>query len=61
MAGQGLESVPLEENMVFGINIDIHDPAWRKDVGVMYGDTVLVTSNGPECLVGVEPKLSQAQ
>lgn len=61
MAGQGLESVPLEENMVFGINIDIHDPAWRKDVGVMYGDTVLVTSNGPERLVGVEPKLSRAR
>jgi Xaa-Pro aminopeptidase len=57
MAGKGLESIPLEENMVFGINIDIHDPVWRKDVGVMYGETVLVRAHGPECLVGVEPKL----
>ena len=34
--------------MVFGLNIDLHDPAWRRDVGVMLGDMVAVTPGGVE-------------
>lgn len=56
--GRGLDEMVLEENMVFGLNIDIHNPAWRTDVGVMLGDTVVVTSDAPRFLVGVEPKLA---
>lgn len=41
-AGQGLEEMRFERNMVFGINIDLHNPRWRDDVGIMLGDTVVV-------------------
>lgn len=41
-AGEGLEEMRFEKNMVFGINIDIHNPRWRDDIGVMLGDTVVV-------------------
>ena len=48
----GLASIELKENMVFGTNIDIHDPSWRTDVGIMGpGDTVWVTDKGPVKLV----------
>ena len=49
-ADQGLGDIRLRENMVFGLNVDIHDPAWRRDVGVMLGDTVAVKSGGAEYL-----------
>lgn len=52
IAGSGIEDMRLREGMVFGTNIDIHDPNWRDDVGVMFGDMVLVTDSGPELLVG---------
>ncbi|MEU9451727.1 Xaa-Pro peptidase family protein [Streptomyces sp. NPDC048277] len=55
-AGIGLQDmgeVRLRENMVFGQNIDIHNPAWRKDVGVMFGGTVVVKSGGAERLCDV--------
>lgn len=44
----GVGNVRLRENMVFGLNIDVHDPAWRRDVGVMLGDMVAVTPDGAE-------------
>jgi hypothetical protein len=56
--GRGIGDMVLEENMVFGLNIDIHNPAWRTDVGVMLGDTVVVTADTPRLLVGVERRLS---
>jgi Xaa-Pro aminopeptidase len=52
----GLAKVPnvmLEENMVFGTNIDLHNPNWRKDTGLMVGDTMLVTRNGPRKMTRV--------
>lgn len=52
-----MEQVVFEENMVFGTNIDLHDPAFRSDVGVMYGDTILVKEK-PELLVHVPQVLS---
>ena len=47
----GIESLEIRENMVFGTNIDIHDPNWRNDVGIMLGDTIWVTKDGPYRLV----------
>ncbi|MDW7730659.1 MAG: Xaa-Pro peptidase family protein [Bacillota bacterium] len=42
LSGEGIEDFVLQENMVFGTNIDIFDPAWKSDVGLMFGDTVVV-------------------
>ncbi|MGH2936929.1 MAG: M24 family metallopeptidase [Solirubrobacterales bacterium] len=46
----GIGNVRLREDMVFGLNIDLHDPAWRRDVGVMLGDMVAVAPGGAEYL-----------
>lgn len=49
----GLGSAEIRENMVLSTNIDIHDPTWRKDVGIMGpADTIWVTDRGPVKLVG---------
>lgn len=49
----GLGSAVLKENMVVATNVDIHDPLWRKDVGIMGpSDTIWITSTGPVRLVG---------
>lgn len=47
----GIASMELKKNMVLGINVDIHDPKWRNDVGVVLGDTVVVTQNGTRKIV----------
>ncbi len=47
--------------MVFGTNIDIHDPRWRSDAGIMFGDTILVTEGAPRRLVGVPTELPCAR
>jgi Xaa-Pro aminopeptidase len=47
---QALGDLRLRENMVFGLNVDVHDPAWRRDVGVMLGDTVVVKPGRAEYL-----------
>ena len=50
---RGFGSVEMKENMVVATNIDIHDPAWRMDVGIMGpADTIWVTEKGPVRLVG---------
>jgi Xaa-Pro aminopeptidase len=49
-SGRGQEDVRLREGMVFGTSVDVYDPNWRDDVGLMYGETVLVTKNGPKIL-----------
>lgn len=49
----GFSSIEIKENMVFATNIDIHDPAWRPDVGIMGPvDTIWVTKGGPVKLIG---------
>lgn len=53
LSTRGVENVELREGMVFGTNIDIYDPDWRTDVGVMFGDTILVTESGVERLVEI--------
>lgn len=45
-----LAPINLEENMVFGTNIDINNPGWSKESGLMLGDTILVTRDGPRKL-----------
>lgn len=51
LAGSAVDQVVLQENMVFGTNIDIHHPSWRKDLGLMFGDTVVVSARGARSLV----------
>ena len=41
------------ENMIVCTNIDIHDPNWRKDVGVMYGDMFHITKEGVKQMIGI--------
>jgi hypothetical protein len=57
MGGDNIPAFVLEENMVLGTNIDIHNPRWRTDVGVMLGDTVQVTAKGGRRLVGIPLEL----
>jgi Xaa-Pro aminopeptidase len=52
----GAENVILKENMVLATNIDIHDPAFRYDVGVMYC-TTLIVKPVPEILVNIPESL----
>jgi Xaa-Pro aminopeptidase len=40
---EGVGSLEIKENMVFGTNIDIHDPNWRNEVGIMLRDPIWVT------------------
>jgi len=49
----GIGDIRLREDMVFGMNVDLHDPSWRRDVGVMLGDMVAVTPDGAEYLCDV--------
>jgi Xaa-Pro aminopeptidase len=50
------EEVVLQENMVVGTNIDLYDSAFRKDVGIMFGDTVLIKDK-PEMFVNTPQQL----
>jgi Xaa-Pro aminopeptidase len=40
--------IRLQENMVFGINVDLHNPKFSTDTGLMLGDTIWVTADGPK-------------
>ena len=53
-----IPEVALQENMVFGQNIDVHNPSWRRDSGVMLGNTICVTREGPRVLSKVPTELS---
>lgn len=59
LAGSAVDKVVLQENMVFGTNIDIHNPKWRKDLGLMFGDTVVVTARGPRSLINTPRDLQK--
>ncbi|MDP2718349.1 MAG: Xaa-Pro peptidase family protein [Dehalococcoidia bacterium] len=50
--------IVIRENMVFGINIDINNPKWRKDSGLMAGDTVVVTRSGARKLTSIPVELT---
>jgi Xaa-Pro aminopeptidase len=53
MGQAGIGNIRLRENMVFGLNCDLHDPTWRRDVGVMLGDMVAVRPGGAEYLCDI--------
>lgn len=53
MAFDDLPDFALDEDMIFGTNIDIQNPRWKSDVGVMFGDTIHVTPSGGRRLVGI--------
>lgn len=50
--GHGIGDLVLEEGMTFGNNIDLFDPAWKPDVGVVLSDFMVVREGGAELLVG---------
>ena len=54
---QAQKDVVIQKNMVFGTNGDLFDSKWRPDLGIMFGDCVLVTDNGPKLLVNTPQKL----
>jgi len=56
--GHGIGDFVLEEGMCFGNNIDLHDSAWKPDVGCMYSDFMVVRPKEAECLVGVPHQLT---
>lgn len=43
--------VPFKEDMIVCLNIDVHDPNWRKDFGLMYGDMLHITKDGAKPLI----------
>lgn len=50
--GSGIGDLVLEAGMTFGNNIDLHNPAWKPDVGCMLSDFMVVREGGAELLVG---------
>lgn len=57
----GLAQIPdvkLQENMVFGTNMDVHNPAWNDNTGVMLGDTIHVTAAGPRQMTRIPVELT---
>jgi len=50
--------VTLEENMVFGQNIDIHNPRWNPNTGLMLGDTIWVAAAGPKKMTRIPVELT---
>ncbi len=59
LTGDALGDFVIQENMVFGTNIDMFDPNWRADVGIMFGDMIHVTKNGPRKLVNAPTEFPQ--
>lgn len=57
--GHGIGDVVLEEGMTFGNNIDLHDGAWKPDVGCMVADFMVVRPGRAEVLVNVPTELPQ--
>ena len=53
MSGDKIADLPFEENMVISLNIDVHDPNWRKDVGLMFGDMLHITKNETRLMVDI--------
>lgn len=51
MSGAKTEDFELKKGMVFGTQYDLFDPEFRNDVGLQYGDMLLITEEEPEPLV----------
>ena len=59
MNGARIGHLVLEENMVFGNNIDVFDPRWKPDVGCMFGDMMVVKKGGAKKMVNTPLELPQ--
>jgi len=57
--GEGIGDMVLEEGMTFGNNIDLHEGQWKRDVGCMLADFMVVRPGGAEVLVNVPTELPQ--
>lgn len=53
-----IPEIVIQENTVFGVNIDICNPKWQKDTGLMCGDTLAVTRTGARKLTAVPVELT---
>lgn len=53
LSGRNFADLEIQEDMIFGTNIDMHDPRWKKDVGLMLGDMIHVTKDGARRLVNI--------
>jgi hypothetical protein len=49
----------FEEGMTFGNNLDIHNPAWKLDVGCVLSDFMVVRPGGAELLINVPRELGE--
>lgn len=58
MDGTGIGDLVIREGMVLCNNIDLFDPAWKPDVGCMYGDTMVVGPEATTRLVGVPTEMA---
>jgi Xaa-Pro aminopeptidase len=59
MNGARVGNLVLEENMVLGNNIDLFNPAWKPDVGCVFGDMMVVRKGGAQKLVNVPLEMPQ--
>jgi Xaa-Pro aminopeptidase len=50
--------IRLTENMVFGTAADVFDPKWNQKTGLMLGDPILITKEGPRKLTKVPFELT---
>ena len=51
--GEGVENDLLRDGMTLGTNADIHNPAWKNDVGCKLGGCIVVRAGGGEPLIDV--------
>ena len=57
--GDRIGNMVLEEGMTFGNNVDLHDSAWKPDVGCMLSDFMVVRPKQAECLIGTPLEFPQ--
>lgn len=58
--GSRIGDFVLEAGMCFGNNIDVHNAAWKPDVGCMLSDFMVVREGGAECLIGTPTELGRS-
>ena len=50
-AGDKLDKLKFKKDMIFATDICLHDPKWKKDVGLQMGDTLHLIKDGNRRLV----------
>ncbi|MDD5206572.1 MAG: M24 family metallopeptidase [Desulfobacterales bacterium] len=46
-------AIDLQEGMVVSTGVDLYDPTWNPETGLMSGDTFLITRNGPRKMTDI--------